>query len=437
MGQTPRVADAAGGTAEAGWRAGLSLLQDRDFRRLFIARLISAFGSAMVFVALPFAVIEVVGSDEPEAIGYVVACASGTLILFQLFAGAWADRGSRQRLMVRADVLAFAAQAAMAFVLLAGVATIPIMMAISAVIGLAMALHWPASVGLIPLVVEKSRLQQANSLLALANNFSMGLGAAAGGMIAALWSAGWAIAADAITFGVSGLLVWTLHPRPQPPANEGSLLRSIREGWSEFTAHRWLWTIVAQFSLVVMGWQAAFAVVGPIVADREMGGVSAWGIVAAGFGIGLVGGALLALNWRPQRPMLVGSLCVFVLALPPLLLVRPVAPAAVALGAFTAGLAIELFSVYWNTALHTHVAPEVLSRVSSYDVVGSMLFAPVGEALAGAAVAAYGTPTTLQVCAALVIVPTILVLFVPEVRSLRSVPPGTVLYATPESAPGR
>jgi MFS family permease len=406
--------------APRSFAAGLRLLRERDFSRLFFARLVSAFGSAMVFVALPFAVLELVGSENPQPVGYVIACATGSQLLFQLFGGALADRGSRQRMMVTADTVAMCAQGAMATLLLTGLATIPALMGLAAVMGVSFSLHWPASVGLVPLVVKRDQLQAANSLLSVANSTAMGLGAAVGGIIAATTSAGWAIALDALTFAVSAALVASLRPREQERKEETtSLLRDVRDGWREFISHRWLWTIVAQFSILVMGFQATYAVIGPIVADRSMGGVQDWGWISGAFGAGLLVGGLLAMRLHIERPMLVGVLCCFLLALLPYLLIGPSPLAVVAGGGFFAGVGIELFSVFWNTALHTHVAPDALSRVSAYDIVGSMALAPVGEVFAGMLVASIGAPTTLWYATWLVIVPTALVLFVPEVRQLR------------------
>jgi hypothetical protein len=76
--------------------------------------------------------------------------------------------------------------------------------------------------------------------------------------------------------------------------------------------------------------------------------------------------------------------------------------------------------VQWNTALHTRVAPEMLSRVSAYDSVGSTALAPLGEALAGLLVARAGTAPALELAAAAIVLPTLVVLLVPEVRSLRA-----------------
>jgi MFS family permease len=405
------------------WRAGLLLLRERDFARLFTARLVSAFGTAMVFVALPFGVLELVGSENPAPVGYVIASATGSQLLFQLFGGALADRGSRQRMMVGADILAVLTQAAMATLLLTGTATVPLLMGLSALMGVSFALHWPASVGLVPLVVRRDQLQAANALLSVANSTALGLGAAVGGVVAATQGAGWAIAGDAAPFGRSAVLVAGLRPRAQARAattdhEPETLWRDVRDGWREFTSHRWLWAIVAQFSVLVMGFQATYAVIGPIVADRSLGGARDWGWISAAFGAGLLFGGVLAMRLRVGRPMLVGVWCCLLLALLPAALVRPSPLPWIAAAGFAAGVGIELFSVYWNTALHTHVAPEALSRVSAYDVVGSMALAPIGEALAGPLVASAGAPFTLQLAVAMVVIPTLIVLFVPEVRRL-------------------
>ena len=70
----------------------------------------------------------------------------------------------------------------------------------------------------------------------------------------------------------------------------------------------------------------------------------------------------------------------------------------------------------------THVEPSALSRVSAYDAVGSIALVPLGEVLAGVSVESFGAPDTLLWAAAAIVVPTALVLAVPEVRRLRSVP---------------
>jgi MFS family permease len=399
--------------------AGLGLLRDASFARLFAARMISAFGSAMTPIALPFAVLENLGGGASE-VGTVVAAGGVAQIGMQLFAGALADRGSRQRQMIGADALAASAQAVMAALVLSGHASLPALIALHAVCGAGMAMHFPAAVGLVPLVVPRERLQAANALLAIAQSAAFAAGAAAGGVIAATAGAGTALAIDAASFAASAALIAGVRASAQARAASASLLHELREGFREFTAHTWLWTIVLQFTVMLMGWFGAWAVLGPVVAKQSLGGAASWGWIAGAQGAGLIAGGGLALLVPFRRPMLAATLFCLPGAAVPLMLAGPAPVAAIAAAAFAAGIGFEVFSVLWNTALHTRVAPEALSRVSSYDVLGSIALVPVGEALAGIAADRVGTQTALWLCCAAIVAPTLAVLGVRDVRELRA-----------------
>src|SRR5258705_12950926 len=172
-------------------------LRDPNFARVFAARLISAFGTPMAPVALPFAVLEDLHGAARD-VGLVIAAAAGAQVVFQIFAGALADRGSRRAQMVTGDLAAAAAQAAIALLLALHVASVPVLILLEVVMGTALALQHPAAVGLVPLVVERERLQSANPLLAISNSTALGLGAAGAGEV------GWtrcAPAAPAVPMG--------------------------------------------------------------------------------------------------------------------------------------------------------------------------------------------------------------------------------------------
>ena len=51
--------------------------------------------------------------------------------------------------------------------------------------------------------------------------------------------------------------------------------------------------------------------------------------------------------------------------------------------AFGTGLGFALFDVLWNTAMAERIPPHALSRVSSYDWMGSLVLLPVGFLVAG------------------------------------------------------
>ena len=67
------------------------------------------------------------------------------------------------------------------------------------------------------------------------------------------------------------------RPR-QAPADEPGMIAELREGWAEFTKHTWLWATVIQYCLVMMAWNGAFNVLGPVVARQHYGGALAWSV---------------------------------------------------------------------------------------------------------------------------------------------------------------
>ena len=90
--------------------------------------------------------------------------------------------------------------------------TSPELAVLMAITGVAFALHYPAAMGLVPLVVEGEKLQSANALLSLARSGALALGAASAGVFVATVGAGWAMAIDSATFGVAALLVTSSAP---------------------------------------------------------------------------------------------------------------------------------------------------------------------------------------------------------------------------------
>jgi MFS family permease len=379
---------------------------------------VSFLGNAMAPVALAFAVLHLTGSAS--ALGLVLAARMLPNVLFLALGGVIADRLPRSTVLVGSNVIGGAAQAVAAVLLLSGEAQVWHLVILEAVNGAAFALFYPADSALVPLTVPQDRLQEANALLRLGTNATLILGAALAGVLVAALNAGWAIAVDATTFFVAAALMASMRGIEAAAVGGSGFLTDLRDGWSEFIAHRWLWSIVAQFSVMLLGFLGAFLVLGPVVAERDLSGASSWASIVGGQSAGLLAGGLVALRWRPQRPLLVATIAVFGHALPLAALAMGLPLAAIICAAVISGVGMEVFGVYWYTALHEHVAPEALSRVSSYDALGSIGISPIGLVAAGPISDLIGVDATLWIGVLLVVVPTAVVLFVPEVRNLRS-----------------
>lgn len=395
-----------------------TLLRHRPFLLLVAARTISVLGNGFARVALAFAVIGLPDSS-PGQLSLVLACQALPQLAFVLVGGVIADRMSRSRLMVLADILGAAAYTALAVLALTGDAPLPALCFFAVLAGCATALFSPAMDGVIPLVVPRDHLQRANGLLRMSTNSSMVLGVALSGVTVAFLGAGWALALNAGSFLLSAVLVGALRV-PGRPARTATGWTDLREGWREFTSHQWLWAVVSQFTVVVAALNATVGVLGPLVAEEELGGARAWSVIVGAQALGTIAGAGIAARVRVRRPILVAVLSVFPLAVPIGLLAVPAPLWSIVVAMFAAGVAIDVFGVLWATTIQREIPEEKLSRVSSYDWFGSLAFAPLGLLVAGPAAAAVGTSSALAVCAGLIVLATATPLLSPQVRHLRA-----------------
>jgi MFS family permease len=376
----------------------------------------------MVAVALAFAVLETGGSTS--AVGLVLACAAMPMVVCLLVGGVVADRVPRRLVMVAADLVRVASQGAMAAVLIGGVAELWMLGLLAGITGAATGFFNPASTALMPAVVPPERLQEANGLRATARSAGEILGPIAAGVLVAGGGAGWAIAVDASTFALSAAFLTRLQAAQSPPRKQATFLTDLKGGWTAFTAQRWVWAAVSSIAVTNMLW-GAWSALGPVVADRDLGGPGAWGAVLASMGVGALGGSLLATRARPRRPLVLFGLAGLVIstALAFLAAGLPVVPLAVA--AALAGGAMMLGNSVWESTLQRHIPEESLSRVAAYDWFGSSALYPVGLAVWGPLAAAIGIGSALWVAFALFLAGTAVFLALPDVRSVQAYPAGS------------
>lgn len=370
----------------------------------------------MAPIALAFAVLDLTGSKTD--LGYVLAARSAPQLVLLLIAGVWADRLPRHQVMVVSSFASMASQGLVAGLLLTGHAHLWHLVAISAFNGISSAFFFPASAGIVPQTVPPDMIQQANANLRLALNSSAVAGYALGGAIVAGAGPGWAIAVDAATFGAAAVFAAAMRLPPVETRETPSFLTELAEGWRAFRSRTWLWAIVLQFSIVNSMQSGAFFVLGPVQADLHFGR-AAWGAILACEAAGLILGGLTMLRFRPQRLLLVATFGVLLLA-PPLALLGPPAPAVVvAVAAFLMGFGIEIFAVCWDTTMQQQIPGQMLSRVYAYDMLGSVALIPVGFTIAGPVADAIGTRATLYGAATLVVLATLPIIAVRDVRELR------------------
>ncbi|GCD95721.1 MFS transporter [Embleya hyalina] len=405
--------------APEGGTRGRDLFDDRRFRLLFLARSISVLAAAFGPVALAFGVLDLPGASA-TTLTVVLTAQTVPQIALMLFGGVVADRISRTRLMLTAELASAAAFFGLATMFVTGHAPVWGIALLAAATGIALALYYPALTGVVPEIVRDEHLQTANGVLRLGVNSARLLGMAAAGGAVALLGAGWALAVNGVGLVVSAALLAALRPTPGTGRRRTSMMSDLREGRREFASRRWLWVIVLQFSFVIAAMQAAFGVLGPVVAKADLGGAPAWSAILVGQGLGTLAGVFLAIRLRPRRPLLVATSMVFAVALPITLLGIGAPVYVVALGAFVTGAAFDVFGVMWETTMQREIPREALSRVAAYDGLGSFMFGPLGLVAAAPLADAVGAHHALLLCAALIVLVTVGALAVPEVRNLRA-----------------
>jgi MFS family permease len=394
----------------------LAALREREFRLLFLGRTTSFVGNAFANVALAFAVLDLTGSKAD--LGYVLGARAAPTVLFLLAGGIWADRLPRHHVMVGSNLVAGASQSAVAALLLSGHARIWELVLLAGVSGTSTAFFFPASTGIVPQTVTQALLQQANALLRLGLNASWIGGAALGGVVVAATSPGTGIAVDAASFFLAALFLGAMRLPASLRIEAPNFVAELAEGWREFVSRPWLWAIVVQFGFVNAVEQGSENVIGPAVAKAHLHGAAGWGFVLTAQALGLIAGGLLLLRLRPHRILLVATLG-FLLTVPfPFGLAVPLPLAGVVAFAVVAGIGSEIFGVLWDTAMQQEIPQDRLSRVSSYDALGSYVLIPAGLAAAGPIAQAVGTRTTLVGAALVSLVATLAVLLVRDVRTL-------------------
>jgi MFS family permease len=225
---------------------------------------------------------------------------------------------------------------------------------------------------------------------------------------------------------------------PAMPAGvRESMLRQLRVGWREFLARRWLWSVVLEFTVMMAVVSATINVLGPVVADARLGGARSWGLIMAGYGTGAVLGGLVMMRYRPRRMLLVAITAAGVFPALTFALAVPLAVPLIVAAAVLVGLGAEVFMVNWVTTMQQEIPHDLMSRLSSFDALGSFALAPAGVAIAGPLATSFGTTTVLAAGGCVIVGLTLaVILLVPEVRQLRrrSLPVTSVSPAEPQAA---
>jgi hypothetical protein len=376
-------------------------------------------GDGIYVVALAWQVYEL--SNSPTSLSLVGVAWTVPLGVFVLVGGVISDRVERRRVMIGADLVRALAAGAIGFLSLTGSIELWHLIALAVVFGTGEAFFGPAFTSVVPQIVPRRLLLEANSLDQFIRPLAfMLIGPALGGWIVASLGAAEAFIANGASFLVSAVAISLMRPRPLPPKEEGrtSFVRELREGFAFVRAHAWLWATLSAAAIFLLAYWGPVDVLVPYLIRNDLeGGADSFGVVLACGGIGsIVAAVLLGQRGLPRRHITfmysawgIGSLALVGFGLATA--VWQLMAISLLEGAFfTAGL------IVWGTLVHTLVPTGLLGRVTSLDWFVSTSLVPVSFALTGPTAAWLGVETTLVAAGIAASVATMAFLFVPGVR---------------------
>ena len=394
-------------------------LKVANFRWYFLAHTVNVAGSTMAPVALAFAVLEV--TDSASALGIALAAHSIPLVVFLLFGGVIADRLPRVLVMRVGNLVLALTQGAVGVLVVTGTAELWMIVVLQAINGTTLALSYPALAGILPQLVPRELLQQANVLQSMARGGLRVLGPTVGALLVVTVGPGWALVADGLAWGAAALLLVPIRLPAREPGEPTSTLAELREGWSLFVGTTWLWAVVLAFAVLNAITSGAWFTLGPALAKDTIG-EEGWGLVLSAESLGLLATTAVMLRRRLERPLLAGMAAISVAGIPLVLLGADASLVPLLVAAFVAGAGIEVFSLGWALAMQENIEERLLSRAYSYDMLGSFVAMPVGQLAYGPMGEAFGYGDVLVVSGIVYVVVALLALTSGSVRGLRRAP---------------
>ncbi|MFI6515733.1 MFS transporter [Spirillospora sp. NPDC050679] len=381
----------------------LSLLKEPSVAPLFLSRLIASAGVGFGQLALAWGVMGT--GYGAGGLSLVLTCNSLPALLI-LFGGIAGDRFRRHHVLVAAELIASSAWLGLGACFLSGRAPLFVLCALSLLAGVAIALFLPTIRGIVADLMAGERRPAGNALISQTQSLGLLIGLASSGLVVSALGAGWAALARGVLCAISACLLGRLKTSRWSSAERG-LLRELRGGWREFTAHRWVWLVSLQYTAVIIATVCYSDIAGPLYMAQGHGGAKAWGFITASEALGALAGAFVGARWRPSRPLLAVAALPAAAAVPMLMMASGAPWATLVVASVIPGACQAVYYVVWTTALQNTYPPNVLVRVNSWNIVASYALMPVTLLAAGPLVKALGPSMTTLGAGSLVLASTV------------------------------
>ncbi len=389
--------------ASAGLR---QLLAVRDFRRLWLAQIVSDIGDSLTFVTLLFLVQRLTGSTVALA-GLGIALTVPSL-LFGVLSGVFVDRWDRRKVMIVSDFARGVVVLGLVFIQSGDLVWLIYILAfIHAAVG---TLFDPAKSALLPALVGKENLLAANSVSQTSETIFALVGTALGGVLAAsLANLGPVFVLDAATFFASAFFISRIAHRPSADVNadiEGAgVWAEMMDGFRVITSSRPLIGVLMAAAIAMLGLGAVNVLMVPLIVDELSVSASWFGLIQGSQVIGMVlAGAIVAVIAAKVRAstLLVGGLILVGVMITAVARISSVWQLMIIL--VFVGLAVVPVGVAAGTLVQTLVPDELRGRVGASMETATSGATVISMGFAGVLAAGIGTRNVFTVSGAITIV---------------------------------
>jgi MFS family permease len=380
------------------------LIGQPGFRRLWFGQSVSEFGSQVTTLALPLAAVLVLHASTFQ-VGLLTTTGFAPFLLIGLPAGVWVDRVRRKGVMIAADAARALALATIPVAYGLGTLSLAQLYVVTFVQGVATVFFDVAYMSLVPGLVGRQHVAEANAKLQATVSVAQVSGPSAAGFLIGLLSAPVAFLADAASFVVSVLSLLIIRDRePAPERAERHSLRAEMAEGLRFVVTNPILRMIAGCTSTANLFYSAVTAIGVVFLVRQVHlGASGIGVLTSLGAIGGVAGALscgVLRRWIGSARLIWLSLTVAA----PLALLIPVTFPGPGLACYAVGLfALSFGGVVYNVhqaSFRQLLCPHrLLGRMNAtirFIVWGTI---PLGGLLGGALGSWLGNRAALWVCA--------------------------------------
>jgi len=383
-------------------------LRHRDFRYFWFGNFLSNVGTWMQNVAEGWLVLQLAPGNPAFWLGVLGFATTAPMMVFALIGGVIADRVNRRKLMMvtQSSMMLFA------FILWGLTAShrisIPLMILLSFLNGLAMALNTPAYQSIVPSLIPREDLTNAIALNSAQFNMSRVIGPTLGGFAMAWLGISNNFLLNAISFAAVLIALLKITYPPVYPPGDTTLWQNLSEGFVYLFGRREMLMLTILVAIAsILG--IPYATFIPLFArDILHLGEKGFGLLMASSGAGaFLGAATIAMmkRTRSRGRFVVFAAIAFYISVFSFALSTHFLVSAILLGAI--GYCMILVVATVNSLLQHLSADNMRGRVMSIYATAFLGFAPIGSLLAGSIAGTIGAPHTIAIMSLLALAATL------------------------------